>query len=190
MIPFFATQQRKATACGGVATLQDVANLLKAVFAKVEIFQLFRSHVMRCDAMQNCITMDLEHMSSSICSVQKCSRNIQTGCRICKSAGQFANRLANLQIGQFRRLYGKISLSDPNKSSISGHCTALPRENHHHPVKVCQIYLYPHSESRNSCSSINRVVAFVSRCCVAENEVNNERLRASKSIYRFFPVAT
>ena len=55
---FFALQQREAKACDGVAMLQvhheTSQNLPKALFAKVEIFQLF----LLSDAMQNRITME------------------------------------------------------------------------------------------------------------------------------------
>ena len=56
-----------------------------------------------------------------------------------------------------------VPLSYPDKTPISGHRTALPRERHHFPVKNCQIRSFPQSVSRSSCSSINRAVAFAAR---------------------------
>ena len=55
-----------------------------------------------------------------------------------------------------------LPFSDPDKSSISGHRTALPIENRLFPVIVCQICQFSHSESCGS-SSINGAVASVAR---------------------------
>ena len=69
-----------------------------------------------------------------------------------------------------------LPFSDPDKSSISGHRTALPIENRLFPVIVCQICQFSHSESCGSCSSINGAVASVARrrpslCAVASQKM-------------------
>ena len=58
-------------------------------------------------------------------------------------------------------------LSDPDKCSITGHPSALPRGRQSgvtiFPAKVCQMYHVSHSESYSSCSAINQAVAFAAR---------------------------